>query len=369
METPIFEATALLSTAALQNNFARLTRTAGVAPENAFALVKANAYGHGAREVARRLAAVGARRFAVARLSEAVDVREAVPGCEILILAPTNPALTPDLLAGDFTQVVNATEYARELAARVPDGKRLKIVFAVDTGMGRLGFPAVSGDPTEEILSVAKIDRLCPTSIFTHIPDADVPGGLADEQVEIFRRQVEKLSDRGLSLPAHFANSASILRFGTGARQIIRQGIALYGYDPAPHLPDPGLVPVMRLVAPVLQVREFAPGETVGYNRAYRVDAPTRIALLGIGYGDGFLRACSGGFVTLNGAKRPLVGRISMDLSSVALPDGLAVKPGDSAVLFGDGQEQLNALAERAGTIPYEFLAGLTPRVKRVWVD
>ena len=156
MEQKITEATALLSTAALQNNFLRLTRAAGVAPENAFALVKANAYGHGAREVAIRLWKVGARRFAVARLSEAIEVREAVPEGEILILAPTDPVLTSELLAGDFTQVVNCKEYADDLSARVPSDKRLKIVFAVDTGMGRLGFPAVSGNPTEEILSVAK---------------------------------------------------------------------------------------------------------------------------------------------------------------------------------------------------------------------
>ena len=369
MEQRITEATALLSTAALQNNFLRLTRAAGVAPENAFALVKANAYGHGAREVALRLAAVGARRFAVARLSEAIEVREAIPDCEILILAPTDPCLTSDLLAGDFTQVVNSTEYADELAARVPCDKRLKITFAVDTGMGRLGFPAVSGDPTEEILAVAKNGRLLPTSIYTHIPDADVDGGLAEKSIGIFRDVLKKLAAKGLSLPAHFANSASILRFGAAAQPIIRPGLSLYGYNPAPHLPDPGLVPVMRLCAPILQVREFASGETVGYYRTYRIDKPTRIALLGIGYADGFLRSCSGGLVTVGGVKCPLVGRISMDLSSIALPDGLAVKPGDHAVLFGDEQEDLIALSEHAGSIPNEMLAGLTARVKRVWVD
>lgn len=369
MTPPISEATAFLSAAALENNFTLLTRAAGVDPGDAFALVKANAYGHGAREVAARLAGIGARRFAVARLSEAIDVREVVPESEILILAPTDPERTPALLAGDFTQSVNSGEYAAALAARVPAGARLKIVFAVDTGMGRLGFPAVSKDPIEEILSIAKNGRLFPTSIYTHIPDADDSGGFAEKQVAIFRRLVKDLSARGLSLPAHYANSASILRFGAKTQPIIRPGLSLYGYNPAPHLPDPGLCPVMRLVAPVLQVREFAPGETVGYYRTYRVNAPTRIALLGIGYADGFPRACSGGEVVINGAKCPLVGRISMDLSSAALPDGLAVAPGDCAVLFGDGQEQLFALSERAGTIPNEILAGMTARVRRVWVD
>ena len=369
MDHKITEATALLSTAALQNNFLRLTRAAGVAPENAFALVKANAYGHGAREVALRLRAVGARRFAVARLSEAIDVREVIPDCEILILAPTDPTLVPELLAGDFTQVVNCKEYADELSARVPSDKRLKIVFAVDTGMGRLGFPAVSGDPTETILAIAENGRLLPTSIYTHIPDADVDGGLAEKSIEIFRGVLNKLAARGLSLPAHFANSASILRFGAAAQPIIRPGLSLYGYNPAPHLPDPGLVPVMRLVAPILQVREFAAGETVGYYRTYRIEKPTRIALLGIGYADGFLRSCSGGLVKVRGVRCALVGRISMDLSSIALPDGLAVKPGDHAVLFGDEQADLIALSEHAGSIPNELLAGLTARVKRVWIN
>ena len=365
----ITEATAMLSTSALQNNFLRITRAAGVAPENAFALIKANAYGHGAREVASRLRAVGARRFAVARLSEAIEVREVIHDCEIMILAPTDPTLVPDLLAGDFTQVVNCKEYADELSALVPRGKGLKIAFAVDCGMGRLGFPAVSGDPAAEILSVARNDRFLPRSIYTHIPDADDPGGFAEKSVAIFRALLDKLAAKGLSLPAHFAASASILRFGAAALPVIRPGLVLYGYDPAPHLPDPGLVPVMRLVAPILQVRTFAPGETVGYNRTYRIEKNTRVALLGIGYGDGFSRSCAGGRVTVGGKKCPLVGRISMDLSSVALPDGLDVKPGDCAVLFGNSQADLFALADRAGTIPYELLAGLAPRVKRVWAD
>ena len=365
----ITEATALLSSAALKENFTLLARAAGVDHGSAYALVKANAYGHGAPEAAARLYSIGCRRFAVARLSEAKEVRPVVFDSEVLILAPTHPCMTADLLAGDFTQVVNSKKYAEALAARVPAGKRLKITFAVDTGMGRLGFPAKTGDPTDEILSVAAMERLYPTSIYTHIPDADVDGGFSEEQVEIFRRVLKKLADRGLRLPAHFANSASILRFGKDAQPLIRPGLSLYGYNPAPFLPDPGFRPVMKFCAPVLQVREFAPGETVGYCRTYKVEKPSRVALLGVGYADGFPRACTGGFITINGAKCPLIGRISMDLSSALIPDELAVSPGDHAVLFGDTQDQLFALSERAGTIPNELLAGMTARVKRVWID
>ena len=125
----------------------------------------------------------------------------------------------------------------------------------------------------------------------------------------------------------------------------------------------------MKLCAPILQVREFAPGETVGYCRTFRVTEPSRVALIGIGYADGFPRACSGGLITVNGTRCPLVGRISMDLSSVLLPAGLSVAPGDHAVLFGETQDQLFALSERAGTIPNEVLAGMTARVKRVWIE
>ena len=365
----IAEATACLSAAALKENFTLLARAAGVDNGSAFAFVKANAYGHGAREVCARLASIGAKRFAVARLSEAKEIREVVPSAEIMILAPTAPGLTADLLAGGFVQVVNSTSYADALAARIPAGARLKIAIAVDSGMGRLGFPAVASDPTGEILAVASNDRLLPVSIFTHLPDADVDGGLAEESVKIFRGLVKRLADRGLTIPAHFANSASILRFGRAAQPLIREGISLYGYNPAPHLPDPGLRPVMKLCAPILQVREFAPGETVGYCRTYRVAEPSRVALMGIGYADGFPRACSGGEVTVKGVRCPVVGRISMDLSSILIPAGLSVEPGDFAVLFGETQDQLNALAERAGTIPYEILAGTAARVKRVWID
>ena len=365
----IREATALLSAAALKENFTLLARAAGVDPGSAYALVKANAYGHGALAVVKRLYDIGARRFAVARLSEAEEIRPFAPGCEILILAPTCPDLAPRLTAGDFTQAVNGNAYAGALSENVPEGARLKIALAVDTGMGRLGFPAASSDPTNEILSAASTPRLLPTSIYTHLPDADVDGGLSEKSVAIFRRLVERLAERGLTLPAHFANSASILRFGQTTQPLIREGIALYGYNPAPFLPDPGLRPVMTLCAPVLQVREFAPGETVGYCRTYKVEKPSRIALLGIGYADGLPRACTGGEVTLGGASCPIVGRISMDQCSVLLPDGVDAKPGDVAVLFGETQDQLNALAERAGTIPYEIMAGIAPRVRRVWVD
>ena len=365
----IREATALLSAAALKQNFTLLARRAGVDHGSAFAMVKADAYGHGAAEVSKRLYAIGVRRFAVARLSEAVRLRPVVPDAEILILAPTCPDETPALLAGDFTQAVNTKQYADALAARVPTGARLKIALAVDSGMGRFGFPAVAADPVEEILAVASIPGLLPRSIYTHLPDADVDGGLSEKSVAIFRGLLARLKARGLDLPAHFANSASILLFGSTVKPLIRPGLSLYGYNPAPHLPDPGLRPVMKLYAPVLQVREFAPGETVGYCRTYKVEKPSRIALLGIGYADGFPRACTGGEVVINGAKCPLVGRISMDQSSALLPDGVDAKPGDCALLFGETQEQLNALADRAGTIPHEIVACVAPRVKRVWVE
>ena len=368
LKAKIYEATALLSTKALEENFRRLGEAAGLDAKSVFALVKANAYGHGASEVAERLYRIGARRFAVARLCEAREIREVVADSEILILAPTSAELTPSLLEGDFTQSVNSLAYANELAKRVPSGSRLKIAIAVDTGMGRLGFPAVFSDPTEEILAVAANDRLYATSIYTHLPDADVEGGLAEQSVGIFRRQLNRLSERGLSLPSHFANSASILLFGKEAQPLIRPGLSLYGYNPAPHLTEPRLLPVMRLLAPVLQIREFTPGETVGYCRTYRIDAPTRVALLGIGYADGFLRTCSGATVTINGAPCRIIGRISMDLTSVAIPDGLPVAVGDAAVIFGDNQEQLLSLSEHAKTIPNELLAGITSRVKRLWV-
>ena len=126
---------------------------------------------------------------------------------------------------------------------------------------------------------------------------------------------------------------------------------------------------MMKLCAPILQVREFAPGETVGYCRTYTIEKPSRVALLGVGYADGFPRACTGGEIMINGTRCPLIGRISMDLSSALIPDGVAAAPGDFAVLFGETQDQLFALSERAGTIPNEVLAGMTARVKRVWID
>ena len=205
--------------------------------------------------------------------------------------------------------------------------------------------------------------------IFTHLPDAEDPGGSSEESVGLFKKCLAELKKRGFEIPAHFANSAALIRFGGKGVSFARPGLALYGYPPGPGLSDPGLRPVLKLCAPVLQVREFSPGETVGYNRTYRVDTACRIAVLGIGYADGLHRACTGGSVRIRGAVCKIVGKISMDLTTVLLPDELDVSRGDTALIYGDDPSGLLALAERAGTIPYELLAGLSSRVKRVWVD
>ncbi len=325
---------------ALAANHALLRRLAGgseVTP-----VVKADGYGLGAAAVARRLWAEGARGFHVARLSEGVSLRAALgPEATIYVLDGAMPGSVPTLLADRLVPVLNSLGQVALWSGAGPAG------LHVDTGMNRLG------------VRVEEAHGLATQSfelVISHLACADEPDHpLNATQLERF--QTVRALFPGVK--ASLANSAGVFLGKDFAFDLVRPGIALYGGGG-----QPGLSAVATFEVPVLQVRDVPAGESVGYGATFTAVQPLRVAILAAGYADGVLRASSpGGAVWLGGARRRLLGRVSMDLIAVDVT-GADVAAGDMAELFGNNLA-IDEAAASAGTLAYELLCRMAPRAER----
>lgn len=317
---------------ALRRNTALLARL--MAPAAVWAVVKADAYGHGAADIAGPALEAGAQALCVATPQEAEPLRRAHPDARIVVLGPLAPG--EDELA---------RECRLEVAASVPDlPDGLPVHLKVDTGMGRWG------------MSAAELDGVDParvTGIMSHL-------ATADESDEAFARlQIERFSAIAERFPGatrHLANSAGALRFPESRFDAVRCGIALYGLSPFGDDPAAlGLEPVLAWRSYVAQVKVLAPGESTGYGRRYVAEAPTRIGLVPVGYADGFRRAYTGTEVAVGGSRRRVLGNISMDAFAVELGDE---EVGAPVTLVGDGI-RADEHARVAGTIPYEVTCAI----------
>ena len=363
---------------ALAHNY-RLLR--GLAPQAKFlGLVKANAYGHGAVPVAKKLEALGADMLAVACLDEAVELREAGIVIPILCLGQTPPELAPELLKYDVTQTVGDLETGAALsAAAVAAGKTLTIHVKVDTGMGRLGFVYYEDDDEaaleragKEIESLCALPGLEPEGIFTHFANADGSEAYTKNQCARIHDVFGELWERGLHQFKiyHCAASAAVLNYSWTKvyMNMIRPGIALYGYVPDPSVKDPGLKPVMTVKSRIAAVRELPAGSFISYGCTARLERASKIAVLPMGYGDGLPRCLSNKLEVLIGDRLcPVLGRICMDMCMVDVTDAPGVKAGDTAAVYGPGLTDW--AAQLAGTIPYELLCQLTPRIPRLYLE
>ena len=352
---------------ALAHNY-RLLR--GLAPEARFlGVVKADAYGHGAVPIAKKLQALGADMLAVACLAEAVELREAGITLPILCLGQTPVEYASDLLAYNITQTVGDLETGRALsAAAVAAGKTLTIHVKVDTGMGRLGFvgPAVN----EEIRALCALPGLEAEGIFTHFANADGDEAYTKQQDDAFIITINELyHENGLNFKInHCAASAAVLNYPWMSLNMIRPGIALYGYVPDPSVKDSGLKPVMTVKSRIAAVRALPAGAKISYGCTATLERDSKIAVLPMGYGDGLPRCLSNKLEVLIEDKLcPVLGRICMDMCMVDVTDAPGVKAGDAATVYGPGLT--GWAAQLAGTIPYELLCQLTPRVPRLYLE
>ncbi|HEV8377011.1 MAG TPA: alanine racemase [Candidatus Polarisedimenticolia bacterium] len=336
-------------------------------------VVKANAYGHGALPVARCLQEAGIEYLAVALLEEAEELRRGGIACPILVMGALEPAQMDAVGRAEVTPALfreDQMEALENAGSRL--GRALPFHLKVDTGMGRLG---VSWTRLREILGF--LDR-CPhlelQGLFTHLACADDPEHpLTRIQMDRFEQAMDE-TRRGGRQPAlvHIANSAAVLDRPPAWLNLVRPGLLLYGYHPSPRNQDLSLRPVMKVVSRIVYLKDVSSGESVGYGATFTAARPSRIATIAAGYDDGVVRSLSNrGHFLVRGKRAPIVGRISMDLTTLDVTDHPQAALGDEVVFIGDQAgafQGADRVAEEAGTISWEILCGIGWRVPRVYL-
>lgn len=369
-------AVAKIDLAAVRANATEARRLAG--GRDVIAVVKANAYGHGVVPVSRALLEAGCSRLAVLTVSEAAELREAAVAAPILVLGGVRSPGEADRAAGLHATVVlhHAESRALTSSAARRAGLRMPVHVEVDTGMRRAGVPLP--ESVDFLDAVAADPSLQLEGVFTHLARADEPDLAPSlEQLELFRGMLKGAATRGIEPPViHVLNSAGLLAGKPLADALpeanaVRPGLMLYGVRPAAHQGG-RLRPVMTLSARVGHIHDVAPGDGVGYGATFRATRPTRIATISVGYEDGIAWSAGGrGEVWLAGARRPIVGRVSMDSICVEIADA-EIEIGDPAVIFGTsdaGGIAVEDAAAAAGTIAYELLVRVGRRVQREVVE
>lgn len=324
------------------------------------AVLKADGYGLGAARVAPALFAAGCRHFFVAHLDEALAIRPLVPGAMLAVLNGLWPGTAADYVEHGLLPVLGSLgEVAEWDAAATRAGRALPALLHVDTGMNRLGLP-----PAELEVLAADPDRMRGVAVawvMTHLVSAEAPDDPANEAQ---RTRFAAARRRLPPAPSSFANSSGLFLGPGFASDLARPGAALYGVNPTPGRPNP-MRPTVRLRARILQVRDVPAGETVGYNGIWTAPRPSRIATVSVGYADGFLRSLSDAAVArFDGAPVPLVGRVSMDLTTFDVTDVPGATAGSWLDLIGPANP-VDDVAARAGTNGYEILTGLGRRYAR----
>lgn len=341
------------------------------------AVVKADAYGHGAVPVAKTLQEEGIRHFAVARPAEAIQLRESGFTDQILVLGAPFPDQMDVYTQHDLDVTVSSPATAEAVSRHASATQPLRVHVKVDTGMGRIG---VSPELAPDIVSqLADTPGVVLAGLWTHFATADDPGSaFANTQLDRFESLLASLDVPFENI--HAANTGALLTIGARAHgfpaPLIRTGIGLYGLTARPELGNRiDLHPVMTLSARVMHLKTVPSGTPISYGAHWKAPRPTRIATLGVGYGDGYPRLCSGrATVRIQGEERPVVGTICMDMCMVDLgppdtPPATDVELGDEAVLFGPSGPTAYDVAEWADTIPYEICCGISPRVPRQYRD
>ncbi|HTB86810.1 MAG TPA: alanine racemase [Steroidobacteraceae bacterium] len=346
-----------IDTGALRHNLQVIRR---LAPKSrVMAVIKANAYGHGLIAVAKALEAADA--FAVARIGEALVLREAGIKMPIVLLEGVfDSEQVAAATAGDFELVVHTQEQI-ELLLAAPSEARFKVWLKLDSGMNRLGFKAESFPAAHAALSRASALK-APINLITHLACADTPELPATaEQLMVF-----ETATRSLAGERSVVSSAALLSFPESQADWVRPGLLLYGVSPfrGSTGADHGVRPVMTLRSQIIAVKDLAVGDRVGYGGDWTATRPTRLAIVSVGYGDGYPRsACSGTPVLVNGEHAALVGRVSMDMIAIDTTDvQREAKVGDPVVLWGEGLA-IEEVAIWAETIPYTLLCGINQRV------
>lgn len=355
-----------IDSGALAGNLAEAKRRCG--GRKVCAVVKADGYGHGALRAARAFAAAGADMLGVALLEEALELREAGIDAPILVLGHCDPANAPVSVANRITHAVFEPDLARALSEEgIRRGVRVPVHVKVDTGMNRLGLLPAAVPAFARL--AAGLGGLRIEGMFSHFADADVPGSdFARVQLSRFMDAVRAFSEYAPRPEMlHMAASGALLNFRESWLDMVRPGVLLYGLSPSPAIPLPaGFKPALRLVTRITMLKTVSAGESVSYGRTFFAARESRIAVLPIGYGDGYPRALSNrAAVFLRGARAPQVGRVCMDNLMIDVTDIPDAREGDEVLVLGGPELPVSEIAALLGTIDYEVACGLGKRIPR----
>jgi alanine racemase len=337
------------------------------------AVVKANAYGHGALPVARAALQAGASMLAVHRAVEGVELRKAGIEVPVLIMGYTPPSGAEMIATWRLTPSLMTMEFAQALSGRASAlGVTIPVHIKVDTGMSRYGL--MPGEVAGFLQAMRDLPGIALEGLFTHFATADwADQGHIRQQLAVFNQVCQAAEQVGVHFPLiHAANSAATMKVPEAHFDAVRPGIALYGLDPSSEWPPVFEIrPALALKSLVSRVRDLPPGAGVSYSRTFVTSRPTRGALVPVGYGDGYHRILSNkGQVLVGGKRAPLIGRVCMDQFVIDVTDIEGVKQDDEVVIVGrQGEECIRAeeVAALAGTINYEVTTSLLPRVARVY--
>ena len=345
-------------------------------------VIKADGYGHGAVELSQIYEKLGADFFAVSNIDEGIEIRKSGSKLPIVILGYTPVSEAKNLAAYNISQAVFSLEYAKELSEKcVEEDCICKMHIKVDSGMSRIGFMCQEFPrdeySIEEICEACCLPNLEVEGLFTHfcVSDEDAEGReFTNKQYENFIHVRDSLKKRGVDISVvHCSNSGAIEDYPETCCDMVRAGIILYGLAPSSKLADRlDLVPAMTLKTVVAFVKEVQKGATISYGRTFTADRKMKIATVPIGYADGFIRQnAKDGYMTVNGKKAKIVGRICMDQTMLDVTDIEDVKTGDEVVVFGtgeNGEPTADSLAENTGTINYETVCLVGKRVPRIYI-
>lgn len=370
-----------INTRALENNARRLKTLIGAKTE-LMAMVKANAYGHGAVEAARAALRGGATWLGVYAVGEGIELRAAGIGAPILVLGPALPDVMPAALTNDLTLTLPSTEYIAPLVASARAlERRARVHVKIDTGMTRLGLDADRA--VSEIRAFARNEHLQIEGLLTHLAVADDPNARDTPQwgVQFTRRQIEtllaiadELARAGVTFSyLHADNSPGAVSYQHPRLNLARSGILFYGLHPSADAPRPdGFEPALTFKTRVALVREVPVGRFVSYGATFETARPSRIAVLMVGYADGFRRKPNNyGAALVRGQRAPIIGRVCMDQTMLDVTDIPQARMGDEVVLLGkQGAQEISAeeVGAKLGTNNYETVTTISARVPRVYV-
>lgn len=354
----------------LKKNFVKLSELSGT---KVMPVVKANAYGHGLERVTVAFEEAGAEWFGVARIEEALGLRDAGIKTRILVLGYTPPIRIPHAIQANISLTVYDRSVAESYAAYASGlNKKVNIHVKVETGMGRLGVPIKGALDFVEYIN--NQDAFSLEGVFTHFACADEPEkDITDNQISEFDIILNELKSRDI-LPdiIHAANSAGMINFPGTRFNLIRSGIALYGHPPSSEtkLPD-GVRSAISWKTRLISIKDLPPGHGISYGHTYHTKKMERIGVIAVGYGDG-LRRQPGNYVLLHGKKVPIVGNVCMDQCMIKLDGILDAKIGDEVIIIGvqNGVEITSSeIANNWNTINYEVLCGLAARMPRNYLN